>query len=212
MRPVWVVVFVALLACVLLYPITAARARIHDRFAGAKETTLDGNAYMRTVKHSEKGTQFDLRWDHEAIQWLLENVEGSPVIAEAASPEQYRWASRVSINTGLPTIIGWNWHQKQQRKKARADRQIDKRRTDVHVLYSLRKGKEILLILERYNVDYIYVGPLERIYYAAKGIEKFEAENGRYWERVYKNDGVRIYKVLRPDTGPTTRSTGRLKQ
>ncbi len=47
---------------------------------------------------------------------MQRNIEGSPVIAEAHGSNPYRSiANRVAMYTGLPAIVGWDWHQRQQR-------------------------------------------------------------------------------------------------
>ena len=59
------------------------------------------------------------------IHWLEDNVQGTPTIMEGLSDNPlYHWSNRISIYTGLPDVIGWNWHQKQQRSldPYRADR------------------------------------------------------------------------------------------
>ena len=51
-------------------------------------------------------------------------------------------------------------------------------------------GKSIHL----YNVQYIYVGPLERIYYASDGLNKFDQPSD-LWNLVYENEQVKIFQV-----------------
>ena len=50
-------------------------------------------------------------------------------------------------------------------------------------------------MLDRYGVELIYVGELERAYFPASGLAKFEALNGRGLEVIYENSDVRIYRV-----------------
>ena len=63
---------------------------------------------------------------------MQDNVEGSPVVLEAHM-EQYRWGGRFANYTGLPTILGWPWHQTQQRLAY--GRQVGERADDVRLAY-----------------------------------------------------------------------------
>jgi len=51
--------------------------------------------------------------------------------------------------------------------------------------------------LDKYNVSYIYVGGLEHSYYTEAGLAKFPELLGGTLERVYSNEQVNIYRVLR---------------
>jgi uncharacterized membrane protein len=147
--------------------------------------------------YNDGGQLIELKYDLEAINWLLDNVKGSPVIAEANTEPRglYRWGSRISIYTGLPTIIGWSWHQRQQRS-AMPSQWIDQRLNDVQQLYSVTGAEAAMEILRRYDVRYVYVGEVERIYYPAEGLDKFERmrADGQL-SLVYQNDQVKIYEV-----------------
>ena len=69
--------------------------------------------FMKYSQHWD-GQMMDLSEDYNAIRWMQDNVQGSPVIVEANCTE-YRWCTRMTIYTGLPGVVGWNWHQRQQR-------------------------------------------------------------------------------------------------
>ena len=102
-RRTWITVLVLLAAGAMLYPITAASAKIRDRMSIEAPRTLDGMSYMLTSTYFEQGQEMDLSQDYAAIRWMQENVKGSPVIVEGVSTE-YRWGARFSINTGLPAL------------------------------------------------------------------------------------------------------------
>ena len=193
----WRAAFALLLAGCLTYPPLAARAKINDRFPPkgcAIGPTLDGMAYMRTATYQEGDSALKLEWDRQAIRWMLENIQGSPVVLEA-NDLLYRWGNRVSIYTGLPTIVGWDWHQRQQRGHIVGD-QVRRRVEKVGEIYStddLARAKHLLCC---FRVKYIYLGELERAVYPAHGLAKFErwAKEG-FLQEVYRNPGVVIYEV-----------------
>jgi uncharacterized membrane protein len=188
-------VAVVLFIGAMLYPPLAARAKVDDRFSAEDQPRgLDGTAFMDQAQFFDQNQDLNLPADKAAIEWMLHNVQGSPVILEGNSPN-YRWGSRFSIYTGLPTVFGWDWHERQQRSIVPGI-VIDRRISHVRELYTnpdLARTEELLSL---YKVKYVIVGALERAYYGAPAQAKFDtlAEQGKV-RVVYDKDGVRIYEV-----------------
>jgi uncharacterized membrane protein len=140
------------------------------------------------------GEPMDLGQDYRAIRWLQANVPASPVIVEGHAPE-YRWGSRFSIYTGLPSVIGWNWHQRQQRTLT-PDTWVWNRVNDVRDFYETANIAQARDFLEKYDVRYIIVGQMERNYYVPGGLLKFDNYEGRLWREVYRDADTVIYEVI----------------
>ena len=192
-RGAWLVALVILLSASFIYTILGTRSRIGDRF-NTRAMTLDGADYMKTAVYSREGPAIELWWDYEAIRWLQDNVKGSPVVLESHA-EQYNWSSRISDYTGLPTVIGWPWHQIQQRMKY--DYAIGERRNAVNEVYSTISIDRAIKLLKRYEVEYVVVGQLERAYYPAPGLSKFDTMvQAGLAKLVYENEGIKIYQAM----------------
>jgi uncharacterized membrane protein len=163
LRQMWGIAFWALVCSAALYTFVAGVAKMRDRWNPDASNSLDGMAYMPDVLYYDIGGGISLEEDASAIRWLQGEVQGTPVIVEAHIP-QYRWGSRMTIYTGLPSVLGWNWHQRQQRV-LEGDMEVWQRSFDISSFYLTRSVDEALDFLERYGVRYIIVGRLERMYY-----------------------------------------------
>ena len=183
----WLVMLAALIGSSLIYTALGSRSRLSERFTDGP-STLDGTAYMAAAVHQERGQPIELKWDLEAIEWLQDNVEGSPVVLEAHL-EQYRWGARIANYTGLPTVLGWPWHQIQQRMAYSST--IPERAEDIREMYETTDVERALDLLRQYRVKYVVVGDLERIIYAADGLRKFE----NLARKVFENQGTTIYEA-----------------
>ncbi|HEX2171038.1 MAG TPA: DUF2298 domain-containing protein, partial [Dehalococcoidia bacterium] len=188
---VWLGVVAFLIGASVIYPVAATPVRVADRFQSLPWTN-DGAAFMRVSQYRDENRLIDLAADLQAIEWLWANVDGSPVIAEAVTP-LYRWGSRVSVYTGLPAIVGWDWHQKQQRWGYR--HLVETRLSDVSTLFASPDAGVAMSILRQYGVRYVYVGPVEKAYYPAVGLSKFQQLVGRGLRVAYDDRGVTIYEV-----------------
>ena len=74
---------------------------------------------------------------------------------------------------------------------------IDERLDDVQRLYSDPSSEVALELLREYDVRYVYLGDVERIYYPAAGLDKFEAMRAQgLLNLVYHNERVKIYEVV----------------
>ncbi len=117
-----------------------------------------------------------------------------PTIVEANTPE-YRWGNRYTIYTGLPGVVGWNWHQRQQRA-INPPEWVTDRVEDINNFYSMPDLDFAKEFLNKYHIDYIVVGQLEKAIYPALGLEKFASENNSLWKSVYRSEDTVIYEVI----------------
>ncbi len=194
-RMLWSSGFVALLSGALLYPVLATPAKINDRFDRSVGGTLDGTRFMEKAVYVDRSQEFPLVYDSLAMGWLEQHVSGSPVVAEVnTSPTLYGWGDRYAMFTGNPTVIGWSWHEQQQRPVDAA--LIARRIAAIQLAYSTTVPTLAYQIFHQYGVDYFVVGPLERAYFPA-GQQKWDQGRDRLWDTVYENPGVVIYR-LRP--------------
>ena len=192
-KKIWLGVLGVLVVCVSVYPVLGTLDRLPVRFDTTIPLTLDGMAYMRDgQEYSDRGGTIDLTADYEAIRWIQQNVEGSPVMLEAVTPT-YRWGGRVSIYTGLPNVAGWEWHQMQQRWNYRQT--VPERIAEVALIYNTPSPQEALGVMRKYGVEYVYLGKVERLYYDQAGLAKFDTGLDGALELVYENDDVRIFRV-----------------
>ncbi|HEY7066825.1 MAG TPA: DUF2298 domain-containing protein, partial [Chloroflexota bacterium] len=198
----WAVAAGVLLACVLIYPVEATKVKLGMRF-GPTPPTDDGMTYMQTAVYHDRDRAIPLDSDYQAIRWMQDNVPGSPVVLEA-NTGLYKWGSRVSILTGLPTVVGWDWHQRQQRGDF--SWMVEERVRDVQIMYETPDWSTVAPLFRKYGVEYVYVGPLERAYYSDMGLRKFRDLTGSVFDLVYADPaptdgvvdftkGVQIYRL-----------------
>ena len=190
----WTAGLLVLLAASAVYPVLGTGARLDNRFA-TTPLTLDGTAYMENAVYFDQ-TETQLKWDLDAINWLRDSLDGTPVVLDGRTP-LYRWGSRVSVYTGLPTVLGWDWHQRQQRCGVDPCPAVYEREADVIRIYAGLDESDTLELLRQYDVDYVYVGQTERQYYPDEGLAKFEAmvEDGAL-AVAYRNQEVTVYRVV----------------
>jgi YYY domain-containing protein len=192
-RAFWQTALILLLACAALFTVTGISGKVHDRWIVEAPHTLDSMTYMNYAQYDDFGQRMDLSEDYRAIRWMQDNVKGSPVIVEANCVE-YHWCTRFTIYTGLPGVVGWNWHQRQQR--GLMSTWVEDRVAEVGNFYNAVDVESARSFLKKYGVSYIIVGPLERAAYTPEGIAKFSQYEGQYWTEVYRDGGTAIYKVI----------------
>jgi YYY domain-containing protein len=174
-RSAWGVMLLLLVAAGMIYPLLA----IPNKAGGFKgPAELDGMAFLQNARPD----------DYEAIRWLQENVTGMAYIVES-SGGSYSDAGFVSAFTGLPTVLGWDFHQYQWRGNTV---ESGKRQPDVAQIYQSSTPSQVLSLLDAYDVEYVYLGAVEKRNYGVS--PQAEDRFGRFLETVYQRGGVSIYR------------------
>lgn len=207
------VVRFAILACAVLigaslvYPAVATAPRLDQRFEGHPgPSTLNALDWMRYgTLTTPTGQEIQFDDDLAAIRWFQEHVEGTPVIAEASIGPYRGNGSRFSIALGLPSVLGWDRHERQQRYYPEIARRID----DLRELYTTADPARKLAIIDTYRVEYIIVGDVERFsvspddpttpYASTEGLEAFSSLVGTALEIAFESGDTIVYRVLPSD-------------
>ena len=159
----------------LAYPVLATWT-ISGGFAPSNGWTLDGAAHLER----------DAQADYPAIRWINASLPRG-VLAEAArSGSSYSGFARIATHTGMPTVLGWDFHEWQWRGSwAEQGTRVQ----DLSTLYMSRDWIEAQAIMDRYGIDYIYAGPLEASTYRPLALTKF----GIFLREIYRSGDVVIY-------------------
>lgn len=172
-------------------------ARQQERFDSSIGPTLDGLAFLPAgVFVEDKGTPdprddatLHLGDDAPLVHWLRTHPEGTPVIVEAVG-SLYHWVGRMSMLTGLPTVIGWDWHETQQRWETSA--WVAERYAETRRFWNDPDPDYARAFLRKYGVRYVVVGTSERALADPSALAMleqlpelrlaFRAGNGRIYE------------------------------
>jgi uncharacterized membrane protein len=158
----------------LFYPVFSLPNKTDNFKAGnPSQRTLDGSGYLAGF----------LPEDYQAFTFMKTLEPG--VVAEAVGG-QYSEYARVATFTGMPAVLGWPGHEGQWRDNALQGSRQD----DIQTLFTTPDWVTAQEIINRYNIRYVYVGPLERSTYPVNE-EKFSL----FLKLVYKQGNVTIYEV-----------------
>ena len=199
-KALWAMILLAFFLASTIYPIYAPAARLAQfnsqttRNSLISGNSLDGLTYVKYCRPLQFSCTVDVTGDYDAIRWLNTHVQGIPVIIEAIG-DDYSLYGRISVFTGLPTLMGWEGHEYQWRANQFADANFSsdfyQRLTDVSTIYNSPDPHQVLATMARYHAQYLYVGELERLKYDKADLQRFAS----FMKIVYHAEGVTIYQV-----------------
>ena len=164
-----------LIVVALVYPILMLPIKIQQDSLKPFELNLDGKAYLARISPDE--------W--QAFMFLKDAPLG--VVVEAVGPQYHPDFARVSTHTGQPTVLGWEGHQVQWRG---GGREMGTRRSDIDLLYHTTHWEQAREVLVKYNIRYVYIGPIERNTYRVS-----EQKFINHLNPIFINASVVIYEV-----------------
>ncbi|MBT7079582.1 MAG: hypothetical protein HN926_09515 [Chloroflexi bacterium] len=130
------------------FPVAAAVAKTTSSGLGPN---LDSLSYMESRDIDELNLINDLRKISDSHDVLVEAVGDS-----------YSEYSRISGSSGVPTVIGWVFHERQWRG---TDELFADREDDIRTIYTTRDSGKLKALIDKYGITMVVVGPRERSTY-----------------------------------------------
>ena len=193
-KKVWLGCLGVLVVCVSVYPVLgtmgqASRPLRHDDppHPGRHGLHARRPRILRPARHH--------RPDGRLRGHPLDSAERRGLSGDARSGDAQptAGADESPSTPASPTSPDGEWHQMQQRWNYRET--VPKRIAEVARIYNALSTQEALDIMRKYDVEYVYLGKVERLYYDPAGLAKFDNGLDGALEQVYQNRDVRIFRV-----------------
>ncbi len=157
------------IAAASIYPLFA----FPDRYRPSPDSqpSLDASSFLSASERA-------------AAEWLRTATEG--VLVEAVGG-QYSEFARYATHSGQSGVLGWPGHESQWRG---GSAEFGQRQGDIEALYSVSDWIYAQAIIDRYAIEYVVVGALERSSYNVN-----EAKFLTHLDIAYQNDAVTIYQI-----------------
>lgn len=186
LRVTWVIVLSILvfLSLFTVFTAIAGFTKTHTVKAYKPTHTINGLSYL----------QYQDPEEYDAINWIKKNIKEPGIMLEAQRKDESAYGSytRIVMNTGIPTVVGWEHHLTQ---RAISRNEIKQRYEDIKTIYSTKDISIAYNLLNKYQVKYIYIGNLEAETYGTIGFKKFETSPAMF-KLIYSNPDIKIYAVL----------------
>jgi YYY domain-containing protein len=180
--------FIFVFIPVILYPFMSSFTKMKlcsNNFT--QELRIDGIKYIEKME-KRPGAVYDFdKYDYGAINWINENLKTIETIVEAPGDRMYTGLSRISIFTGMPTIVGWGYQVGQQ--SGRGDK-VQEGFMLTNRIYTDKDAEATKNILKEKNIKYVYIGSIEKALYP-EAVEKFN----QIATPVYQNEGAVLFKL-----------------
>lgn len=172
----WVAIMAVLLVLGLVYPYAGGYARTSGL---ANAPTLDGLKWLRTNSPG----------DPAAMEWIRQNTAGDAVILEAFGDDYSAFGhARISTFTGRPTVMGWAGHEVQWQHDP------GPRSAEIQVLYTTTDNAAAQALIDKYDIQYVVVGPIEQTTYGDAGTAKWD----QLGTRVFSEQGTTVWRLTPP--------------
>jgi YYY domain-containing protein len=171
-KAIFTTAWVILLALANLYPLFG----IIDRLSSSPVSAWNLNGEATFAAYNPD--------DMAGIKWLQSAPYGTVVEAVGGQYSEY---ARIAIHSGLPSVLGWAYHELQWRGSLN---EVGSREADIARLYSTSNWQEALTVIQQYNIRYVFIGNLERGKYKVS-----EAKFKAHLAPVFQSNNTVIYEV-----------------
>jgi len=165
----------------LFYPVLALPSKT-NHFSRQGGMSLDGTEYFASSQP----------YDAQAVAWLKTQPLGT--IGEAVGGSYSFRHARMATHTGIPTVLGWDFHEIQWRGSGEL---VNPRKQDMAKLYCTSDWAAAQEIMARYEIEYLVVGQVEyETYHAGSDFCPDGLREDKFQEHLdllYSNQGVAVY-------------------
>ena len=184
--------------------------------------TIDGTAYIDDYASNYVNEYYagNLKPYMACADWFNKNVKWSPVICEAYG-DSYTDNCIISAYTGLPTVFGWQTHEWLWRFHGIVNEETDTlesdpdkdvwklyitpRHNDINVIYYSDNVTDIQTMIDKYQIEYIVIGDLERYKYGYDN----SAAISEVGTVIFQYEDLTVYKVTPASAVQDQMSSGR---